>query len=125
MAKPIDVTAALDSLDHPLRAQIEVIRDLVRSIDPGIIEQWKWSAPTFSFGGDYLFTFHVRPTDYLHLVVHHPQAPEVSSELLEGDYADGRRMIYLRGEADVAEKLPELERVVRELVEITRSRPAG
>lgn len=66
----------------------------------------------------------MRPTDYLHLVVHHPDAPEVSSEMLEGDYADGRRMIYLRGADDLEQRSSELERVLRALIERSRLRAA-
>ncbi|WP_213814863.1 DUF1801 domain-containing protein [Glaciihabitans sp. dw_435] len=122
MAKPVDVSGTLDELDHPLRADIDEVRALVMGINPDISEQWKWNAPTFSYGGDYLFTFHLRPTDYLHLVVHHPDAPSVASELLEGDYKDGRRMIFLRGHDDVQARRDELERVIRELVRRTRER---
>jgi hypothetical protein len=43
--------------------------------------------------------------------------PEITSELLEGDYADGRRMVYLRGANEVTAKLPELMRVLRALAE--------
>ncbi len=117
----IDVVAALDAREHPLRADIDEVRTIVLAVDPGITEQWKWNAPSFSVEGDYLLTFQLRPNDHLHLVVHHPRAPEVESELLEGDYADGRRMIYLRGTADVAAKRTELARVVRCMVELSRA----
>ena len=144
MAKPKDVTAALDALDHPLRDQIDYVRALTRSVGgPGtgeeatvggsgteggsgdITEQWKWSAPTFSVGSDYLFTFHLRPTEYLHLVVHHPDAPTVDSPMLEGDYPDGRRMIYLRGRGELVSGEPELRRVLLELIHRTRERAAS
>lgn len=113
---PVSVTDALDQRAHPMREQIDILREATLAVDPRIAEQWKWNAPSFRIGDDYLYTFMLRPDDYLHLVVHHPAAPSVESELLEGDYADGRRMIYLRGADDVAAKLPELLRVLQQLV---------
>ena len=59
----------------------------------------------------------LRPDDHLRLVVHHPAAPEISSVILEGDYADGRRMIFVRSARDLEAKLPELTRVLRALIE--------
>lgn len=112
----VNVDAALDARAHPLRAQIDELRLATISLDPRVVEQWKWNAPSYRVADDYLYTFMLRPDDYLHLVVHHPAAPDVASPLLEGDYADGRRMIYLRGADDLAEKLPELLRVLRELI---------
>jgi hypothetical protein len=115
--KPVPVDDALDQRAHPLRDQIDLLRRTTLAIDPRITEQWKWNAPSFRIADDYLYTFMLRPDDHLHLVVHHPAAPEIASELLEGDYPDGRRMIYLRGADDVAAKLPELTRVLRALAE--------
>jgi hypothetical protein len=118
--KPIPVDEALDARAHPLREQIDLLRETTLAIDPAIIEQWKWNAPSFRIGVDYLYTFMLRPDDHLHLVFHHPAAPLISSELLEGDYADGRRMAYLRSADDVTAKLPELTRVLHELVQRSR-----
>jgi len=125
MAKLIDVNTALDALDHPLREQIDEVRELTKALGSDVTEQWKWNAPTLSVGPDYLFTFHLRPMDYLHLVVHHPDAPTIASDLLEGDYADGRRMIYLRGSADLIVRRPELESVLLQLATKTRNRAAS
>jgi hypothetical protein len=114
--KQLSVDDALDQRAHPLRSQIERLRDVTRAIDPAIIEEWKWNAPSYRIANDYLYTFMLRPDEYLHLVFHHPEAPSIASELLEGDYSDGRRMVYLRGTEDVTAKLPELTRVLKELV---------
>ncbi|SMQ75032.1 DUF1801 domain-containing protein [Agreia sp. VKM Ac-1783] len=114
--KQLSVDEALDRRAHPWRAQIDLLRARTRAVDSRIVEEWKWNAPSFRIGGDYLYTFMLRPDDYLHLVVHHPSAPEITSELLEGEYADGRRMIYLRDSREVEAKLPEFTRVLSALV---------
>lgn len=40
---------------------------------------------------------------------------DVKSELLQGDYPDGRRMACFKDMVDVREQRAELERVIREL----------
>ncbi|SKB03293.1 protein of unknown function (DU1801) [Agreia bicolorata] len=114
--KPLSVDDALDRRAHPLRDQIDLLRERTLAVDPRIVEEWKWNAPSFRIEGDYLYTFMLRPDDYLHLVVHHPAAPEITSEILEGEYADGRRMIYLRDAGEVEAKLAEFTRVLNALV---------
>ncbi|KQP54069.1 DUF1801 domain-containing protein [Agreia sp. Leaf283] len=114
--KQLSVDAGLDLRAHPLRDQIDRLRDITLAIDPAIVEEWKWNAPSYRIANDYLYTFMLRPDEYLHLVFHHPGAPSIDSELLEGDYADGRRMVYLRGADDVTAKLPELMGVLNQLV---------
>jgi len=118
--KPPSVDDALDRRAHPLRAQIDLLRDITLAVDPAIVEEWKWNAPSYRIAGDYLYTFMLRPDEYLHLVFHHPDTPSIASDLLEGDYADGRRMVYLRGADDVTAKLPELTRILHELVRRSR-----
>ena len=110
-----DVDALLDARAHPLRAQIDDLRAVIRGVDPAITEQWKWNAPSFSVRGEYLVTFMLRDDDRVLLVVHHPAAPDVASPLLGGDYDDGRRMITLH-EPGFESARAEIERVIRELV---------
>lgn len=118
--KPVSVDEYLDRRAHPLRDQIDLLRKHTLAVDARIVEEWKWNAPSFRLGTDYLYTFMLRPDDHLHLVVHHPSAPDVESEILEGDYPDGRRMIFVRSADELAEKLPELTRVLHALVARSR-----
>ncbi len=116
MAKKLDVEAFMAALDHPLKSEVQAVRQIIMGVDPGITEQVKWNAPSFSYGDDYLVTFHLRPTDYVHLVFHHPATPTVTSELLEGSYPDGRRMAYFSDMNTVIEKKEALERVISDLI---------
>lgn len=116
MAKKIDVETFMAAFDHPLKSEVQAVRQIIKGVDPGITEQIKWNAPSYSYAGEYLVTFHLRPTDYVHLVFHHPATPTVASELLEGSYPDGRRMAYFSDMDAVTEKKEELERVISELV---------
>lgn len=102
-------------LDHPHKAEVQEIRGLIKGVNPGITEQIKWNAPTFSFEGGYLVTFNLRAIDRVHLVFHDPEIVNIKSELLEGTMP-GRRMAYFADMTDVLAKRAALEDVIRELV---------
>jgi hypothetical protein len=112
-----DVDAYMDVLEHPLKAGVQVLREAIKGVHEDIIEEVKWNAPSFSYV-DYIATFNLRDRDRIHLVFHNPKTPEVKSELLEGSYQDGRRMAYFSDMDDVHAKVPELQRVVGELIKL-------
>ena len=103
------------SLDHPFKAEVQAIREIIRGADEGITEEIKWNAPSFGFGDQYLVTFNLRARDRVHLVFHNAALPQIESQLLEGDYPD-RRMAYFASMDEVRMHRGELERVLAELV---------
>lgn len=111
-----EVDEYMTGLDHPLKAETEMLRATIKGVRPDITEQVKWNAPSFSYRGEYLVTFNLRKPEHVHLVFHNPMVVGVTSDLLEGDYPDGRRMAYFRDMADVERKRSELQRVIGELV---------
>jgi uncharacterized protein YdhG (YjbR/CyaY superfamily) len=106
----------MSKLDHPLKAEVQAIRDIIKGLNPNITEQIKWNAPSYSYK-DYIVTFNLRTTKHVHLVFHNRSIASVKSEILEGDYED-RRMAYFADMDDVQAKRAELERVVSELVSL-------
>jgi hypothetical protein len=113
------VDTFMQALDHPLKAEVQVVRDIIKGVHPDITEQVKWAAPSFSYKG-YLVTFNLRMTDRVHLVFHDAAILNNDSGLLEGDYPD-RRMMYLLSMEDVKAKQPALESIIREWIEIKDS----
>jgi hypothetical protein len=101
-------------LNHPFKAEVQVIRDMIKGVNPAIAEQVKWNAPSFSYT-DYIATFSLHITDRLLLIFHNPSIASIHSDILEGDYPD-RRLVYFSGMQDVQAKQPALEYVVRELI---------
>jgi hypothetical protein len=110
------VDAFMAALDHPLKAEAQAVRAIIKSVHPGITEQVKWAAPSFSYKG-YLVTFNLRMTDRLHLVFHDGAILNNEGGLLEGDYPD-RRMMYFSGMDDVKAKQAALESIIREWIVI-------
>lgn len=116
MTKAEDVDAFMDRLDHPFKAEVQELRGIIKGISPDITEQIKWNAPTFSHDGRYIATFNLHSVKNVHLVFHHPRVASIESEILEGDYPDGRRMVYFADMDDVKAKKATLEGVVKTLV---------
>lgn len=84
----------MDELDHPFKAEVQQVREIVKNVNPDITEQIKWNAPSFSYNGEFLVTFNLWEKKRIHLVFHNPMISKVKSKLLEGDY-DHRRMACL------------------------------
>jgi uncharacterized protein YdhG (YjbR/CyaY superfamily) len=114
---PEAVDEFLAELDHPLKAEVQAVREIIRGAAPGIKEQVKWNAPSFSYKDDYLVTFNLRARDRIHLVFHNPAISKVNSPLLEGDYED-RRIAYFTDMGDIEAKRDALEKAVQGLVQL-------
>jgi uncharacterized protein YdhG (YjbR/CyaY superfamily) len=107
----------LENLSHPLKAEVEAIRSIIKGVNKNIFEEIKWKAPSFSYKGGYLVTFNLRDTKRVHLVFHNPMIAKVKSKLLEGDYAD-RRMAYFADMKDVRLKKSALEKALKDLIKL-------
>jgi uncharacterized protein YdhG (YjbR/CyaY superfamily) len=113
------VNEFMDKLDHPLKAEVQMIREIIKNVNKDITEQIKWNAPSFSYHGEYLVTFNLRRTEQIHLVFHNPFIAKVPSKLLEGDYKD-RRMAYFTGTNDIQAKRSLLEKALKDLIKFQK-----
>jgi hypothetical protein len=71
--KAADSTAAVDAfmarLEHPFKAGIEVLREIILAVDPAIAEGIKWNAPSFRTTG-YFATTHLRAKQGVGVILH-------------------------------------------------------
>lgn len=109
----------LENLSHPLKAEVEAIRSIIKDVNKDINEEIKWKAPSFNYKGEYMVTFNLWEEKRIHLVFHNPQISKVKSKLLEGDYKD-RRMAYFSGMKDVIAKRSALEKVLKDLIKLQK-----
>ncbi|MDB5082964.1 MAG: hypothetical protein JWP00_4888 [Chloroflexi bacterium] len=114
--KTEEVNAFLDKLNHPFKAEVLVVRDIIKGVNNDITEEIKWNAPSFSYK-DYMVTFNLRTRKHVHLVFHNQHIVNVPSELLEGNYPT-RRMVYFSSINDVLAKKEALEDVLKELIRL-------
>lgn len=116
--KSTEVDAFMEQLDHPLKAEIQVVRDIIKA-NRKISERVKWNAPSFFYTDD-LATIHVKAKQHVHLIFHHPAIVKIKSALLEGDYKD-RRMMYFENMPEVKARKKELTRIIKELVDLMKA----
>jgi uncharacterized protein YdhG (YjbR/CyaY superfamily) len=109
----------MEKLDHPFKAEVQIMREMIKSVNEDITEQIKWNAPSFSYKGESLVTFNLWEKKKIHLVFHNPMISRVKSKLLEGDY-DHRRMAYFADQKDIEEKKAALEKVLQDLIRLQK-----
>ena len=127
-SEPEKVDAYMQGLTHPLAKLVEALRKIILSTDREIGEEIKWNAPTFFYSGEmkpsnpkeykrYLVVFNLYRKDCIRLVF--PSGARVSdkSGLLEGDYADGRRLALFHNMEEVISKKTPLQSAIREWLE--------
>ena len=111
------VDAFLRELNHPLTAEIEAVRSIIKGVNKDIAEEVKWKAPSFNYKGEYLVTFNLRDMKRIHLVFHNPMIAKVKSDLLEGDYKD-RRMTYFTNMQDIKAKQTAFVKTIKDLIKL-------
>jgi len=128
-SEPEKVDAYMKELKHPLADVVEALRQIILKIDPEIGEEIKWNAPSFFYAGEmapfnpkeykrHIVVFNLFRKDCIRLVF--PSGAKVgdASGLLEGDYADGRRLAMFSSMDEVQSKRPQLQRVIKKWLSV-------
>lgn len=123
-SKPNEVDSYMRKLKHPLADVVEALRRVILNAHGEIGEEIKWNAPSFFYTGPmrqfnpkeykrHIVVFNLHLKHCVRLVF--PSGARIgdTSGLLEGDYADGRRLAFFSNMADVKSKEIALQRVVR------------
>lgn len=112
----------LRDLEHPLKREVEVLRELILDVGPEVREGIKWNAPSFRTK-DFFATFNLHAKDRVRLILHRgakkTDAPEAKIHdpkgLLEWLGKD-RAMVSFQDANEVRERSPALRAVLREWV---------
>lgn len=110
------VDAYMRDVDHPFKAEMEAVRQVILAASDKLSERIKWNAPSFFYKED-LGAFNPRATEYAHLILLFPDGAGMddSSGLLEGKHKD-RREAKFHSIEDVKAKKPALEKLVKRWV---------
>ena len=122
-SEPEKVDAYMAKLKHPLANVVADLRKIFLSTNKEIGEEIKWNAPTFFYAGKmkptdpkkyvrYLVVFNLHKKDCIRLVFPSGAKVKDTSGLLEGDYADGRRLAMFYSPQDVGAKMKNLRAVI-------------
>ncbi len=123
-SEPDKVDAYMRKLKHPLKDVVESLRQTILNTDPEIGEEVKWNAPTFFYSGEmrpfnpkeykrYVVVSNLYRRDCIRLVFPSGAKINDTSGLLEGDYADGRRLALFHNMAEVESKAKALQRAIK------------
>lgn len=127
-SEPEKVDAYIQGLTHPLAKVVEALRQIILSADREIGEEIKWNAPTLFYSGEmkpfnpkeykrYLAVFNLYRKDCIRLVFPSGARVKDKSGLLEGDYADGRKLALFHNMEEVTSKKGLLQSVIRKWLE--------
>lgn len=64
------VTEFLDELNHPLRQEIEYLRNTIVSSTSGLNENIKWNGPNYCYQGADRITMKIQPPKQIQLIFH-------------------------------------------------------
>ncbi|MBI3817249.1 MAG: DUF1801 domain-containing protein [Planctomycetes bacterium] len=68
ISETADVDAFIKNLDHPLKAELELVRSVILGADPRIREGIKWNSPSFHVD-EYFATINIRK-DVVLIILH-------------------------------------------------------
>lgn len=119
------VDAYMSKLKHPMKDVAEELRKIILSADKTVGEEVAWNAPSFFYTGKmkpfnpkeykrFIVNFNFFKKDCMRLIF--LRAGELNSKLLEGDYADGRRIALFHDMKEVKANKKELQKIVKVLV---------
>ena len=114
LSGPEEVEALMKSLKHPLKAEIEAVRAIIRGASKKLQERVKWKAPSFHCQGIDLGAFNLHQTGFAQLILVFPRGipAETGTGVMEGAWKD-RREVRFHDMEDVRKKKAGLVRVVK------------
>lgn len=65
-----EVTKFLNGINHPLRNEIERLRDLIVSAESQLTENIKWNGPNYCFRSEDRITMRIQPPKQIQIVFH-------------------------------------------------------
>lgn len=124
VSEPEKVDEFMKNLKHPMKDVVKYIRQVILSADKQIGEGIYWNAPTFYFTGNmqpfdpkeykrYIAGFVFNRQDCLRMVFLRGALVANTSEILEGDFKDERKLVVLSSLEDAKNKEPELRKVIK------------
>ena len=118
------VNQHIQKLPAAIQPAIEYLRQVILSVDKEIAEHIKWNSPAFYYSGEMkafnpkeykrdILVMNLRK-DKIMCVLPTGMNIKKHTEILEGDYTDGRRMIYFNDIEDAKQKKQQLIDALKE-----------
>lgn len=124
MPTPDSVDTFLEAFNHPLKAEVLALRELILGADASIQEAIKWNVPSFHTS-EHFATFHLRAKNQVQIVFHRgAKAREASGRLPVADpegmlqwRSNDRAVVCFSSMEEIVAKRGALQEVVRGWIE--------
>ncbi len=122
-----EVTEFLTQLDHPLKKEIEAVREIILSMDNELSEQLKWNAPSYSYRNEDRVTFNLHGKGIFRIVLHRGAKVKENADLrpfFENENkllewaANDRAIIKFKDMNDVEQKAEQFKETVKRWIEV-------
>lgn len=114
----------MQQLEHPLKAEIEAVRQLLLGAHPSITEGIKWKAPSFRTN-EYFATVNVRCQDAVQIILHlgAKVRPDIRERITVADstsllewLGDDRASAKFKDRFEIEAQRPAFEAIVRQWI---------
>lgn len=106
----------LSKLDHPMKAEIVAVRDIIAKVSPDIEEDIKWGGPSFFYKED-MASLNPRVKNYVPVIFHKGSLLSDETGLLEAG-PKGRAYVKFHSMAEVEAGRETLEKLVNDWIKI-------
>ncbi|UTT61534.1 DUF1801 domain-containing protein [Microcella humidisoli] len=129
------VADLVSALDDQTREQVQLLRDIIGSLDPDLTEHVKWNAPSYVLDGEDRITMNLRNKEgvvklVLHMGATRPEDKKGAPVLVDDEglvewASDIRGLITFADADDIRAKEPGLRRVLTSWLAIDHRAPAA
>ncbi len=107
----------MERLEHPLKKEVEALRQIILEANDKLEERVKWNSPSFFYKNIDMAAFHLRPDEYVHIVFVFPDGKMLKDNygFLDGDYKD-RRLAKFYNMDEINERKTKLQQLVNDWI---------
>ncbi|WP_295121544.1 DUF1801 domain-containing protein [uncultured Chitinophaga sp.] len=116
-SKNVTVPEYMERLEHPLKKEVEALRQIILEANDKLEERVKWNSPSFFYKNIDMAAFHLRPDEYVHIVFVFPDGKMLKDNygFLDGDYKD-RRLAKFYNMDEINERKTKLQQLVNDWI---------
>ena len=122
-----EVTAFLDALNHPMRAEIEELRHVILQTDSSIAENIKWNGPNYTYRNEDRITMKIQPPKQIQLIFHRgvKKLAQPDSRLIEDESKllvwkeNDRAIVTFKTLDEIRNAQTEIARIVQKWIKAT------
>lgn len=129
-SNPDQVKTYLNTVNHPLKNVLMVLREVILSIDPEIQEQIKWNSVSMYYAGEMkefdpklylrdIVVFNIHKNDQVLLVFPTGARIKDKTGILQGNFSDGRKTISIKSLEEFDKYKDSLQIVIKEWLNTT------